>query len=139
MREVQGVYFSQRSKLELVFRASFLLLLLLFFKIDNKNSLWKPHFKFWNHTVSYSGGHCIYIGIMLNNKIALMWCHVLESTALVLYLKLFSYVTCLPCATENFSVRTLYRLCVDDFPLIILYQYQPMRIFSGDFLLIFVL
>lgn len=42
MREVQGVYFSQRSKLELVFRASFLLLL-LFFKIDSKNSLWKPH------------------------------------------------------------------------------------------------
>lgn len=41
--------------------------------------------------------------------------------------------------TEKFSVRTLYGLCVDGFPLIILYQYQPMRIFSGDFLLIFVL
>lgn len=60
-------------------------------------------------------------------------------TALVLYLKLFSYVTCLTCATEKFSIRTLYGLCVDNFSLIILYQYQPMRIFSRDFLLIFVL
>lgn len=78
------------------------MLLLLFFKIDSKNSLWKPHLKFWNQTVSYLGGHCIYIGIMLNNKTTLNLVQCAGITALVLYLKLFSYVTCLTCHRKSF-------------------------------------
>lgn len=48
---------------------------------------------------------------MLNNKIALIWCHVLESTTLVLYLKLFSYVTCLPCHRKVLRPDIVWSLC----------------------------
>lgn len=75
---------------------------------------------------------------MLNNKTVRIWCHFLDHNRIFVFQAIFLRCQCIV-AQKGFTNQTLRVLCVIEFHLPFVNQKHSLKVFSGDFLLTFVL